>query len=192
MECPFCNKHSDVWSRVFYKNPKKGWFAFLDAHPHTKGHVILAAIRRSGPCPQEFDPNTFRSLGGALCDVERAMRECYPGMKSVLIASLRGDVKHVHFHLLPLWPKEEARWRKVTGYPDSALMEFIGSLEKRRDFKRLNLKLESALKKGKLNSDRLDNELRREGIKKISGQIQALRRTTGFNSIVKKQGQGQK
>ena len=192
MGCPFCNRRSDVWRRVFYKDTKKGWFAFLDAHPHTKGHVILAALRRGGPCPQEFDPKTLNFLGGALCDVERAMRKCYPGMKKVLIASLRGDVKHFHFHLLPLWPEEEARWRKVTGYPDSALMEFIGSLEKRRDFKRLNLKLESALKKGKLNSDKLDDELRRQGIKKISGQIQALRRIIGLNSIVKKQGRGQR
>jgi diadenosine tetraphosphate (Ap4A) HIT family hydrolase len=182
MACPFCNRRSDIWRRVFYKDAKKAWFAFLDAHPYTKGHVILAALKQKGPCPQEFDPKVFHFLGGALCDVERAMRKCYPHMKHVLFASLRGDVKHFHIHLLPLWPEEEACWRKITGYSDAHFMEFIGLLEKRRDFRLLNSQLENALKKAKLNKGNLVNTLRRESIKGLSVQIKALRKITGFKS----------
>jgi diadenosine tetraphosphate (Ap4A) HIT family hydrolase len=158
--------------RIFYQNSELGWFAFLSAPPHTIGHTILAAIERGGSCPQEFDPETLHGLGTVLCDVVQAIRECYaPHIKDILFASLRGDIKHFHLHLLPLWPEEEKRWREVTGYCDSHLMEFIGSLEKKQNF----LVLERAAKKGK------SEELQRlDSTTELSGEIQALRRITGY------------
>lgn len=102
MECPFCNRPRDLLDRVFYENNNVGWFAFLNAPPHTRGHLILAALGRHGHCAQDFDPQTLSGLGAALCDVVQAIRECHgPGIKDVLLASLRGDVKHFHLHLLP-------------------------------------------------------------------------------------------
>jgi diadenosine tetraphosphate (Ap4A) HIT family hydrolase len=172
MACDFCDRPSNLQDRIFYQNSELGWFAFLNAPPHTSGHTILAAIGRGGKCPQEFDPQTLHGLGTALCDVVQAIRECYaPRIKDILFASLRGDVKHFHLHLLPLWPEEEKRWREVTGYCDSHLMEFIGSLEKKQNF----LVLECAAKEGK------SEELQRlDSITELSGEIQALRRITGY------------
>jgi diadenosine tetraphosphate (Ap4A) HIT family hydrolase len=170
--CPFCNRPSDLLDRVFYENNNLGWFAFLNAPPHTKGHLILAALGRHGHCPQDFDLQTLSGLGEALCEVVQAIRKFHgPGIKDVLLASLRGDVKHFHLHLLPLWPQEEKRWREVTGYRDSHLMEFLGSLEKKQDF----LLAERALKECKSKE-----EVRLEAIKELSNEIQALRRITGY------------
>jgi diadenosine tetraphosphate (Ap4A) HIT family hydrolase len=173
MGCPFCNRPSNLLDRVFYENNDAGWFAFLNAPPHTSGHAILAALNRDGQCPQGFTPEILKGVDTALSEVAQAIIECnVPHIKNVLLASLRGDIKHFHFHLLPLWPKEEKRWREVTGYRDSHLMEFIGSLEKRHDF----LLLERASKGKK------EEEQRLESTRELLGEIQALRRVTGYKS----------
>jgi len=172
MGCPFCRRPDDLTKRIFYENNDTGWFAFLSLDPLAIGHAILAPIGRDGHCPQGFDPQTLQSLGSALCDVVRAIRECYtPHIKEVLLASLRGDVKHFHLHLLPLWPKEEKRWREVTGYSDAHLLEFLGSLEKKQDF----LLSERALKEGKPKE-----KVRLESMNRLSDEIQALCRITGY------------
>jgi diadenosine tetraphosphate (Ap4A) HIT family hydrolase len=172
MGCPLCNRPSDLLERIFYERKDLGWFAFLNAPPHTSGHTILAALGRDGHCPQDFDPQTLRGLNEALGDVVRAIRECYaPQIRDVLLASLRGSIKHFHIHLVPLWPEEEKRWREVTGYPDSHLMEFLGALEKKQAF----LLMERALKEGKS-----EDMQRLESTQDILGEIQALRRITGY------------
>jgi len=172
MACPFCSRPTNLQDRIFYEKNDLGWFAFLNAPPHTRGHTILAAIGRDRKCPLEFDLQTLHGLGTALYDVVQGIRECYaPHIKDVLFASLRGNVKHFHLHLLPLWPEEEKRWREVTGYPDSHLMEFIGSLEKKHDF----LLLERAIKE-----DKPEERQRLESTAELSGEIYALRRITGY------------
>ena len=173
MGCDFCNRPDNLQDRIFYEDNGLGWFAFLAAPPHTSGHTILAVISQEGKCPQDFEAQTLHGLGTALCAVVQAIRECYaPHIKDVLFASLRGDVKHFHLHLLPLWPEEEKGWREVTGYHDSHLMEFIGSLEKKQNF----LVRECVAKKGKS-----EERQRLESTIELSGEIQALRRITGYS-----------
>src|SRR5258706_4180057 len=133
MACPFCTRSANLQDRMFYENRSNGWFAFQSAPPHTTGHAVLAALGRGGSCPRDFDSQTLQGLGEALCDVVAAIREHHaPHIENVLFASFRVQVNHFHLHLLPLWPEEEKAWREATGYRDSHLMEFIGSLEKKR------------------------------------------------------------
>jgi diadenosine tetraphosphate (Ap4A) HIT family hydrolase len=166
--------------RVFYEDTAAGWFAFLSAPPHTKGHAILAAIGGDGQCPQGFAPEILHGLDTALSEVVQAiLKDNAPHIENVLFASLRGQEPHFHVHPLPLWPKEEKCWREVTGYRDSHLMEFIGSLEKKRDF----LLLERAKTKkenGKTVKGKTEEEQRLESTKELLGEIQALRKITGY------------
>lgn len=171
MGCPFCDKPKDVRDCIFYEKQKRGWFAFLSAPPHIKGHAIIAAKERNGKCPQGFDKKVLEDLGIALFEVVEAMSEFYNfHINDIIVASLRGNIRHFHFHLLPIWPEEEQRWRDVTGYKDSHLMEFIGSLEKRHDFEVSEVKN----KDGKSEEDQ-----RLDWIPKLSGEIMALKRITG-------------
>lgn len=172
MQCSFCDRPANLQDRIFYESKELSWFAFLNAPPHTRGHAIVAAIGQKEKCPQEFNPQILYGLGTALCDVVQAIRECYtPHIKDVLFSSLRGDVKHFHLHLLPLWPEEEKRWREVTGYRDSHLMEFMGSLEKKHDFLLLEREARAA---------ESEATQRLESTEELSGDIQALRRITGY------------
>ncbi|MFH1081319.1 MAG: hypothetical protein V1766_13860 [Pseudomonadota bacterium] len=173
MGCLFCIRPSNILERIFYEDKKLGWFAFLNAPPHTRGHAIIAAIGQEDKCPLEFDQR-IHNLGPALCDVVQAIRECYvPHIKDVLFSSLRGEIKHFHLHLLPLWPDEEKRWREVTGYHDSHLMEFMGSLEKKHDF----LLLERAARGESEDRQHL------ESTQELTGDVQALRRITGYSLL---------
>jgi diadenosine tetraphosphate (Ap4A) HIT family hydrolase len=167
--CFLCNVPKNVRERVFYEDRNRRWFAFLSAPPHTKGHVILAALRRNGGCPKKFNEETLVGFDVALREVIEAMRKCYTGIKDkhILLASLRGDTPHFHIHILPLWPREYSDWKKVTGYAGSHLMEFLGSLEKKHDFKQLEYKAE----KGK----RKENAQRRESTNKLTSKIKRLR-----------------
>jgi len=172
MGCPFCDRVGDLPSLLFYENTELGWFAFLTTPPHTKGHTILAARTRANHCPREFDDHTLGGMGSALAAVVQALRHHYPGAKDVLFSSLRGNVRHFHVHLLLLWPDEEERWRSVTGYPDSHLMEFLGALEQRHDF----LVLQRAVKEKKS-----EDAQRHEGSVGLAADIEALRRITGYH-----------
>jgi hypothetical protein len=94
-----------------------------------------------------------------------------PPFSDVLFCSTRGDIRHFHVHLLPLWPDEEKKWREVTGYPESHLMEFMGSLEKRHDFRVLY-----NIQKGE------DEDAQRaRSTDEISAQVNALRKITGYD-----------
>ena len=168
MSCPFCTRPDDLPDRIFYEDADTGWFAFLSAPPHTSGHTILAALPRDKNCPQAFEIKTLRGIDRALCDVVAAIKECYaPHIHDVLMASLRGDVRHFHLHLLPLWPEEEKQWRSVTGYPDSHFMEFMGALEKKHDFKLRN-------------SSKPEKGQRLASNKDMIGEINALRKITRY------------
>ena len=54
--------------------------------------------------------------------------------KDILLSSLRGSESHFHFHLVPLWEREEKGWRNKQKdweqYKDGHLMEFLGFLER--------------------------------------------------------------
>lgn len=171
MACPFCDRSGDLPARVFYEDTDLGWFAFLTAPPHTTGHTILAACPRERQCPQDFDEQTLGGIGRALGAAVAALRQRYPGAKDVLFSSLRGNVRHFHLHLLPLWPDEEEQWRRVTGYADSHLMEFLGALEQRHDF----MVLYRTVKEKKP-----EDVQRSEGAASLSGEIAALRQITGY------------
>ena len=139
MSCDFCNTEKLI-KRIFYcqKNDDNDkhyrYFAFLDGIPHTRGHTVLAVLSPSTKCPRLLNVTTLSRLGNALSDVIKAL-EAHYAPKDILLASLRGDVKHFHIHLIPLYKNEENEWRKVTGYEKHHLMEFIGSLEKRGNYR---------------------------------------------------------
>ena len=133
MVCDFCNIN-DIWMerRIFYRD--KNWYAFLAAPFHTKGHTILAAIRKDSKCPKEPSKEVLGGLSTALVNTIRIIKKCY-NPKDILLSSLRGSESHFHFHLVPLWEHEEKDWRnkqKNRGkYKNGHLMEFLGFLEKR-------------------------------------------------------------
>ena len=173
MECPFCN-FLVLSKRIFYKNNK--WFAFLAAPPHTKGHSIIAALSRSNNCPSQPNVTNLSGLDIALSEVIKAIKKQY-FPKDVLLASVRGDVKHFHVHLIPLYKNEEHDWRKITGYKDSHLLEFLGSLEKKRDFKLLELMANGVSEK----------KQRSQSEKKLEPEVKELRKITRYNGMPKKQ-----
>ncbi len=169
-KCDFCLRSGGLPDRVFYETT--WWFAFVSAPPHAKGHSILAARPRKGECPQGINKKVLSGLGMALHDVTEAIRKCYdPAPKDILLASLRGDITHFHIHLVPLWAEDEQSWRRVTGYKNGHLMEFLGSLERRHNFSLL----ECEAKDGK------DEETQRsESTRQMKAEIQKLREITGY------------
>jgi diadenosine tetraphosphate (Ap4A) HIT family hydrolase len=61
-------------------------------------------------CPRKLNSITLSRLGrlgDALSDVIKALKVHYD-LKDILLASLRGDVKHFHIHLIPLDKNEES------------------------------------------------------------------------------------
>jgi len=168
MGCPFCNSQC-LSQRIFFQNDK--WLAFLSAPRHTRGHTILARLSSTQECPTQLDANNLSGLGDALSEVTKVIRQQYEP-KDVLIASVRGDVKHFHIHLIPLNKEEEDAWRNVTGYKDSHLLEFLGSLERRRDFQVLELEA-----KGKS-----EEQQRKDAETELEPEIQQLRNKTGYKS----------
>ena len=172
MNCPFCNKEN-VEDRIFYEDIK--WMAFLAAPPHTKGHIILAAQPLKKGCPEKMDKNILSGLNVALHNVTEAIQKCYnPPPKDILTTSLRGDIKHVHFHLVPLWAEDEQYWRRVTGYKKAHLMEFLGSLEKKHDFEVLD----------GIRNGIQEDEQRTKAIELMSEEIVTLRKFTGYKKKV--------
>jgi diadenosine tetraphosphate (Ap4A) HIT family hydrolase len=103
------------------------------------------------------------------------MRKCYKRIehKRILLSSLRGDTPHFHIHILPLWPEEYKSWKRVTGYPGSHLMEFLGSLEKKHDF--LLLQREA-------KEDKSEETQCLESTKALSAEIRSLRQIIGYKS----------
>jgi len=173
-ECPFCGRSGCLPDRIFYENDH--WFAFVSAPPHAAGHTILAAQPCKGVCPQEMNKGILSGLDAALHEVIEAIQKCYdPAPKDILLASLRGEIRHFHIHLVPLWPEDEQYWRRVTGYKQHHLMEFLGSLEKRHN----SLLLEREAK------ERKDEEAQRvESTRQMAPEIEKLRNITGYRPKV--------
>ena len=184
--CPFCNT-KDLRRRIFYyqKNDNESeksknfkFFAFLAAPPHTRGHTIIAVYSVSEKeCPRKLNNITLSRLGrlgNALSDVIKVLKMHYTP-KDILFASLRGDVKHFHIHLIPLDKNEESEWRKVTGYENGNLMEFIGALEKKGNYKELRLEANGV----KVKQRRANFEKDRKTIE----DVKKLRTLAGYEGI---------
>jgi diadenosine tetraphosphate (Ap4A) HIT family hydrolase len=149
--CPFCKyegkwKDSNLSDRIFYKN--EYWFAFLAAPFHTVGHTILAATMINSKCPNDENLGLVRInskdftdapslhysyLGKSLGKVSLVLREHYADIDSILYTSVRGDIKHFHFHMIPLRKRDEVGWREKTGHENGALLQYLGDLEKNGD-----------------------------------------------------------
>jgi diadenosine tetraphosphate (Ap4A) HIT family hydrolase len=143
MSCPFCNSLA-ISERIFYEDPS--WVALLAAPPYTKGHTILAAkTKHNNVCPTGFGLEVIGGLDIAVSKVCETLKKKY-GAKDVLIASLRGKIKHNHWHLIPLHEDDENNWRSLSGHNSGHLFEFLGYLEqkgvecakKEREDKRIN------------------------------------------------------
>jgi diadenosine tetraphosphate (Ap4A) HIT family hydrolase len=157
--------------RIFYRD--KNWYAFLAAPFHTKGHTILAAIRKGSKCPKEPSEEVLGGLSIALVKTINLIKKCYQP-KDVLLSSLRGSESHFHFHLVPLWEHEEKDWRDKQKcqeqYKKGHLMEFLGFLEKT-----ISKKVETERKKGSS-----EEEQRKKIIILLRPEVEKLRATAGF------------
>lgn len=129
-ECPFCDKNK-IKDRIFYE--KGGWIAFLDARPYVKGHTVLSAKRTGYNCPEDLvkdiTTDQLESLGKSLQKIFRVLKKVY-AVENIAISSLRGNIKHFHFHLIPIHTEEEKKWRLKKQYKKGHLFEFLGDLEK--------------------------------------------------------------
>lgn len=123
MPCPFCDH--DLSQRTFFRG--EGWVSFFDANPILPGHTILAR-EPSESCPNSLDSNTLAAIHVVLPRISEALKLAY-GASNVLVTSLRGAVKHVHFHLVPVTPEIEQRWRDCSGWKSGHLHEFLGHHE---------------------------------------------------------------
>jgi diadenosine tetraphosphate (Ap4A) HIT family hydrolase len=175
--CPFCH-YKGLKPRIFYDD-KVNWIGFLAAPYHTEGHTILAAYPQNC-CPNDFKKllelsddywsNYGANLGIAIKTVSKAIMECYRP-KNVLFASLRGDIKHFHFHLVPLHEKEEKKWRSETLYEGGHLFEFLGYLEEKGDTEALQKRIQKGW----------DKKTQREVIvKRLKNEVEKLRNITGY------------
>ena len=127
--CPFC--HFEAFGdRVFYDDQR--WFAILAAPQHTQGHTILLAKKLEVQCPTGLDIAVINGLDEALAKVAKALLQYYRP-KDILVASVRGDLSHAHFHLIPLWVNEEREWRSQHLYESGHLLEYLGELERNGD-----------------------------------------------------------
>lgn len=173
MACPFCN-HQELKPRIVYDD-KVSWIGFLAVPYHTKGHTILAAYPRNG-CPNEFNKiielndkywsDWFGKLGIAIRTISKALIGCYRP-KDVLFGSLRGDIKHFHFHLIPLHEDEEKKWRLETLYENGHLFEFLGNLEKRGDTEALKQRIQEGWNKDKQREFIVNQEEFKSEVKKL-------------------------
>lgn len=132
MTCVFCDPPENIKTLVFYQD--KNWFAFLATPFHTQGHTIVAARKKRPACPEGLEKEILTGLDSAIAKVSRTLMIYYEA-KDILIASLRGDIKHCHWHLLPLHENEEKEWRTNNLYERGHLLEYLGFLEKRGEEK---------------------------------------------------------
>jgi diadenosine tetraphosphate (Ap4A) HIT family hydrolase len=129
MSCPFCD--DDLAERIFFK--RDGWFAFLDANPLLLGHTILAR-EAGGCCPNSLTSTALTGVHNVLPVVASALKESYSAY-DVLVTSLRGTVKHMHFHLVPLVVDKERAWRSETLWEEGHLHEYLGHHERERSIR---------------------------------------------------------
>lgn len=103
MPCPFCDPSLN--ERIYFR--EHGWGAFLDVNEMLPGHSIVARQTSNG-CPDIFKAENLESLHLVLPKISDGLQREY-GASNVLVTSLRGKVRHVHFHLLRWF----AAWRSL-------------------------------------------------------------------------------
>ena len=121
-----CDRNADEDARTFYD--RGGWFAVLHVPPHVRGHVVLVRTA-DDRCPQGLDRETLAGLELAISEVVAVLTRHYADIKNVLVVSLRAKDPHVHLHLIPVWPSEEAAWRAASGHAEGRMFTFLGDLE---------------------------------------------------------------
>ena len=126
--CVLCER-TPLEKRVYYD--RGSWYAFLASPPYVDGHSILSVKKFGNECPEKLDALILRGLDSALADVVHIVTQHFQP-KDILIASLRGRERHVHFHLIPLWEDLEHEWRSKSKHPKGHLFEYLGTLEKTR------------------------------------------------------------
>ena len=171
-ECPFCNKNN-IKNRIFYE--KNNWIAFLDTSIYAKGHTILSAKKIGDVCPNELMENLNReqlaTLGIALYKVSQVLKQVY-NVNNVLFSSLRGTVRHFHFHLIPLHREDEKRWRKEKLYENGHLFEFLGDVEKQKMEELIKERIERGWDKDKQREERV--KLLEKEVLKLKEKIDSL------------------
>ncbi|HYZ91990.1 MAG TPA: HIT domain-containing protein [Actinomycetota bacterium] len=115
-----------------------GWYALLDWRPMVTGHSLLVRVS-TDECPRELTNDTLAGFEENLVKVTSALRRHYAATTNVLVASLTGKDPHVHFHLVPVWPVDEAQWREESGLKTGSLFQFLGARERSKPDKELPL-----------------------------------------------------
>ena len=133
--CKFCDPEPAILKRVFYN--RHDWYAFLAAPPYAKGHTIVARQKANAQCPSELLREHLQGIDRALSDVVEAIRWHYQP-KDVLVASLRGKERHVHWHLIPLWDQQEREWRLEERHESGHLFEFLAHADRSAQSKALD------------------------------------------------------
>lgn len=177
MSCPFCDIDC-LRDRIFFASDK--WFAFLAAPAYARGHSIIAERPCGSVCPR-VDRRGWGDLhcfGSALGEVATTLMKNY-NPKDILFTSLRGDVRHFHVHLVPLWPEQEDRWRKEReerddSYKKGHLMEFLGDLEKEGS--------EDA-RRERVRKHLTEDQQRQEIAKCLQPEVEELQKLTGYSRI---------
>jgi len=171
MKCPFCDIES-LKPRIFYQ--KGNWLGLLAAPAHSKGHSILFTLKGGVDCPNEINklgPQIWDEMGPALKDMSYVLMKYYQP-RDLLLASVRGDVRHFHFHLIPLWEKEEKMWRTERGYKERGhLLEYLGYLEIQGD-----TKCEKERRKKGWSEGKQRNKI----TEKLAPDIHGLRSVSGY------------
>jgi len=170
-KCDFCNKKNLI-KRIFYE--KYNWIGFHAAPYHVPGHTIVLPLKIYDKCPENLKDLTTEQLikmGIALNKISKAIKIIYKP-KDILFASVRGHIKHFHFHLIPLYEEDEKKWKKKKRYKDDGhLLEILGDLEKEGDARALKERIQKGWD---------GNRQRKESEKKLEGKIKLLGKVTGY------------
>jgi diadenosine tetraphosphate (Ap4A) HIT family hydrolase len=174
MSCPFCDRNQ-IEDRIYYENTN--WIGFLAAPYNTWGHSIIAAKKQREECPTAEVLNWRIPLcfDSALDKVANSLMEYLDSKpKNILMASVRGDIRHFHFHLIPLWADEEMAWRLQQRYEDPGhLLEYLGFQEKAANEKALFERIKNGWDGA---------EQRAEITKTLKSAVEELRMLTGYIS----------
>ena len=167
MSCPFCNIE-ELNPRIFYC--ENNWIGFLAVPYHVKGHAILSALTIKNHCPRKLEDTNYAKLGEALIIVGGAVRRHY-NSKDVLYVSVRGDIKHFHIHIIPLYKQQEKQWRLEKLYAKGHLFEFLGYLECIGDTKALQERIKNNRDKEQQRSAIIKQIKRAGHIEKLKEEV---------------------
>src|SRR5207247_172267 len=132
------------------------------------GHTILAR-EAAGACPDSLTADSLARLQDVLPSVASALKEVYGGY-DVLVTSLRGTVKHVHFHLVPLVVSTERQWRSQTLWEKGHLHEFLGHYERESSIRNQRERIERGW---------TEEQQRAEHSKQLQSEVVKLRCAVG-------------